>query len=832
MADKSEIFFGSLLLKKGWITQAQLDSALAIRNEYAKKGIKIRLGKILLKKKWITASQIQSILKDQKMHTEQSIIGGCKVIRKIGEGSMGTVYEAQQMRMDRRVALKILKPEYSKDKEFSHRFLQEARLSARLRHPNIITVHDAGSDGGLYFLTMELVQGDPLDEIIERQRILPVRDALEITSRISEALEHANDHQMIHRDVKPGNIILDQRGTPRLCDMGLAHPLNTESHITGVNDFVGTPDYTSPEQAQGEDLDIRSDIYSLGCTFFHMVTGRPPFMDKTAVDVIAKHINSEVPTPEKYRKDIPRGVCDIILKMTEKDRERRYSRPAQVVHDIRRVLKGEKPEFAANMSLFRIRGIFGMNRIQTRIFCAMLIMVIVALTGGMVINWFSGRPKPDPIQEPVTPAEPSPFDKIETGNLTLKKDYKELCGFIRDHKNQPEKLFECVQRINAFNQKYSTEYPHVLTYTNRAKTIALRKIKEISEERYQSRKKQVDSLAAQDKFTQASRAANAPDPFLEKKEFAERIRLLHKDIAYRASDMIQKRIKEIDRKIIHRKQYSKALTRLRVLQNIQVANTQTAADAVTAEIKRVEKLIADQAHMARKKSESEKEQLVIAFSKEITNIINKQGFQAAAGFCTKKISEKGKYSSIRERIEQGWKKKMDRVVHMLKSVAENIENQLKQGKEIHIRYKGIECPVKQVDKTDFLVWHTDKVLNVGVEELDTKVIEEYMNQSGTARFGFALYLYWKGDLVKSLKICTELRNKDFTVQGTAAFCEKIQAELTDRREKEAAVFYQRIKQAFVRKNDPLVLKLIKEFREKYSDTAVYRKFAGKGNTKK
>lgn len=832
MADKSDIFFGSLLLKKGLVTQAQLDAALKIRNEYAKKGIKIRLGKILLKKKWITAEQIHSVLKDQKMNTEQSVVGGCRILRKIGEGSMGTVYEARQMRMDRSVALKILKPEYSRDREFTHRFLREARLSAQLRHQNIITVHDAGSDGGLYYLTMELIQGDALDDIINQKRVLPVRKSLEIIGCISEALAHANDHRMIHRDVKPGNIIIDSRGTARLCDMGLARPLNTEKHITGIDDFVGTPDYTSPEQARGDDLDIRSDIYSLGCTFFHMVTGRPPFVDKTAVDVIARHVNSEVPSPAKYRKGIPQAVCDIILKMTENDRDRRYERPALIVHDIRLVLKGEKPEFAANMSLIRTRGLFGLNRMQTRILCMILILIISVLVGLLLINWYSGRPDSDPITDPVAPEKHSPFDKIETGNRTLKKEYRELCRFIRKHKDQPEKLFDCVQRINTFNEKYGSTYPHVLEYTNRAKRIAQKKIKKISEQRYQDRKRKVDALAAQGKFKEACRIATAQDPFLEKEEYAQKRRLLHKDIAYRASDTIMAEIKEIDRKYIRRKQYSRALEHLRALRNIDVAGTEDAGRAVKAEMQRVKDLIVKQKQAAAKQSRAEQDRLYAVFSKEILARIDRQGFQAASEFCANSISGKTPYASIRERISQGWKREMDAIVHMMKSVAGNIEKAVGQGKRVRIRYKGMECPVERVSKTELLVSRNNEILNVGIEDLDTRIMEEYMDPSGSARFGFALLLYRKGDLAKALKVFTELKDTDFTVQGTAAYCRKIEKEMKNRREASAAAFYQRIKEAFQRKNDARVLKLIREFREKYRDTDVFRKFSKKGGSAK
>ena len=278
-------------------------------------------------------------------------MGGYEIISKIGQGGMGAVFKARQVSVDRVVALKILPPKHAKQQQFLVRFLREAQAAARLDHPNIVQGIDAGQAGGYYYFAMEFVDGRTLKDILEAEGRLPERRALEITRDIARALDCAHEAGLIHRDVKPDNILVTANGTPKLADLGLAREAaRTDSSVTVVGTALGTPDYISPEQVRGEaDLDGRTDIYSLGATLYHLLTGSPPYTGGTRAEVMSKHLSKPVPNPRKADRQLSVGAVAIVRKAMAKKREQRYATAKELLQDVEHVLLG--PEQAPDVTL-------------------------------------------------------------------------------------------------------------------------------------------------------------------------------------------------------------------------------------------------------------------------------------------------------------------------------------------------------------------------------------------------------------------------------------------------------------------------------------------------
>jgi serine/threonine-protein kinase len=259
---------------------------------------------------------------------------------------MGRVYRARQMSLDRTVAVKVLDAATARNTEYRMRFEREARLAARLSHPNVITAIDAGEvDGHLYYV-MEYVEGMTIEDALERQQVFDEGPALEITLGVAEALAYFHAHGLLHRDIKPANVILCKGGGIKLADLGLARA-TSDLELDAVEEgkAIGTPEYISPEQVNGEfEPDIRSDIYSLGATLYRMVTGRVPYTGETAREVMQKHADRATPLvlPIEINPEISRGTNELILKMMAWDRLQRFRDPAEVVRSVRALLD-ERP---------------------------------------------------------------------------------------------------------------------------------------------------------------------------------------------------------------------------------------------------------------------------------------------------------------------------------------------------------------------------------------------------------------------------------------------------------------------------------------------------------
>ena len=283
------------------------------------------------------------------MNLEGRLLGNrYEIIKKIGNGGMATVYKAKCHVLNRFVAVKILRDEFTTDEEFIKRFEIEAQSAASITHPNIVSVYDVGNEGNLYYIVMELIQGKTLKEIIvEEKGALPWKWSINIATQIASALEIAHKTNIVHRDIKPHNIIITEDGVAKVTDFGIAKAVSN-STITAFGSTMGSVHYFSPEHARGGFTDSKSDLYSLGVVMYEMLTGKVPFEADTPVSVALKHMQEEPISPLEANPNIPSAVNDIILKALKKDTSQRYQTATEMLQDLRRALKEPGGDFVEN----------------------------------------------------------------------------------------------------------------------------------------------------------------------------------------------------------------------------------------------------------------------------------------------------------------------------------------------------------------------------------------------------------------------------------------------------------------------------------------------------
>lgn len=271
-------------------------------------------------------------------------LGDYVIREQIGQGGMGAVYLGEHRTLGREAAIKVLPPAVAHDPLARGRFLREARTSAALDHPNVVKLYDVARGDDVWYLVMEYVRGQTLDQLVRSAGPLPPARAARYVSQAAAGLQHAHERGFIHRDVKPANLILSPDGTVKILDMGLARPVDPEGGLTFALDpgaMIGTADYISPEQVMSEpDVDIRADIYCLGLTFFTLVTGRPPFEGSTAGKLVKQKL-AELPSLTALVPRFPPGLARVVAKMTAKHRADRYDTPADVIHALTPWVEGK-----------------------------------------------------------------------------------------------------------------------------------------------------------------------------------------------------------------------------------------------------------------------------------------------------------------------------------------------------------------------------------------------------------------------------------------------------------------------------------------------------------
>lgn len=262
------------------------------------------------------------------------LAGRYELIEKIGEGGMAIVYKAKCRLLNRYVAIKILRPEFTKDEQFVENFRRESQAAAGLSHPNIVSVYDVGQEGNIHFIVMELVEGKTLSELIEEKGRLDYKEAINITRQVASALSLAHKNQIVHRDIKPHNILISNTGVAKLADFGIAKAVSASTIIGGNNKVMGSVHYFSPEQARGAYVDERSDIYSLGIVLYEMLTGKVPFDGDNPISIALMHINDPMPPVSAEVPGIPPQLEKIIMKATDKYQTNRYRTADEMIEDL------------------------------------------------------------------------------------------------------------------------------------------------------------------------------------------------------------------------------------------------------------------------------------------------------------------------------------------------------------------------------------------------------------------------------------------------------------------------------------------------------------------
>ena len=282
-------------------------------------------------------SESDATFKKNETSLPLKTLGKYQIERKLGQGGMGTVYLATNTDLKKLVALKVLPRDKAKNPILVRRFKAEAQAAGQLEHPNIVAVYDSGEADGYLYIAMEYVEGIDLFEQVKRRGVIPVKRSIEIIKQVAQALQHAYEHNIVHRDIKPSNLLLKQDGTVKVTDLGLARSIDDtlETNITRAGTTVGTVDYMAPEQARSsKSADVRSDIYSLGCTWYQMLTGEAPFSDGSVTNKLQAHAIKPLPDPREMNENIPEGLFAVLQRMTAKKPSERYQTPAELLDDL------------------------------------------------------------------------------------------------------------------------------------------------------------------------------------------------------------------------------------------------------------------------------------------------------------------------------------------------------------------------------------------------------------------------------------------------------------------------------------------------------------------
>ena len=348
--------FSELAVERGFCKPRHIVEAVREQNRLKEEeGIQRSLKEILLERGVLSPTQVEEI---ETARRGAKILAGFEVLEKVGQGAMGVVFKARQIALDRIVALKVLSPKLARDASFKERFLREARFSAKLNHLNVISGIDCGEEHGYLYFAMEFVHGRTTGEMLKERGRLSVEDAVKIVRQVADALQYAHSFNLVHRDVKPDNVMVDADGTAKLCDLGLATLKRTErgerwgdrdddngdgdGSATKAGRVVGTPFYLSPEQAKGaENIDCRCDIYSLGATLYHYLAGRPPFEGRSR-EVMRQHVKSEAPSICELNAEVPVVLGQILSKMMAKDPAERYADPEELIADLDAAVEGRE----------------------------------------------------------------------------------------------------------------------------------------------------------------------------------------------------------------------------------------------------------------------------------------------------------------------------------------------------------------------------------------------------------------------------------------------------------------------------------------------------------
>ena len=347
MVTKRDITMGKLAVKNGFMSPQQMKDIVDLLDN--DKGaypdfITTALKKGIIHKRQASAVTLACDRIERDSEKQSMAVNGYDIVSKIGEGGLGVVYKGMQKSMNRVVALKILHRKWLDDEEFRKRFLLEARLMGKLSHPNLINVYDVGKQDWKYYFSMEYIEGVSVEDVLDQYGSMEISRAIDIVMQVAKALNYLKDQGIVHCDIKPGNILLTKDNIAKLGDFGFVRiGRDLDRQLEGQDSVLGTPEYISPEQALGEkNIDWRSDMYSLGVTLFHMVTGRPPYEGPSGA-IMQKHVKGDMPDPRTFNRDLSRELCNVIKKMMERQPGNRYPSIESLLEDLAVARVAEDP---------------------------------------------------------------------------------------------------------------------------------------------------------------------------------------------------------------------------------------------------------------------------------------------------------------------------------------------------------------------------------------------------------------------------------------------------------------------------------------------------------
>jgi len=347
-ATNIDTIIGRIVVDQGIATSEELQHVLEVQRASAESLSQRSIADLLVEKGYATKRQLERLKQLAEAERSGQQIPGYKIMGKLGSGAMATVYKAKQLSLDRLVAIKVLPKKYNSNVQFIERFYQEGRSAALLNHPNIVQAYDVGKAGEFHYFVMEYVDGRTVYDDIVKNRRYQEKEAIDVVLQIAEALGHAHEKGIIHRDVKPKNLMMTSDGVAKLADMGLARAMSDkEAAEAEQGKAFGTPYYISPEQIRGEKvIGPPADIYSLGATLFHMVVGRVPFDGKNPSAVMHQHLKGELVAPDHANPKLSPGISEVIEMMMAKDPRKRYAKCKDLISDLRAVRLGKEPPIA------------------------------------------------------------------------------------------------------------------------------------------------------------------------------------------------------------------------------------------------------------------------------------------------------------------------------------------------------------------------------------------------------------------------------------------------------------------------------------------------------
>lgn len=837
--------FIDLALERGYVTRAQVEECQDIRRKVQELGLDQSISDILVKKGYLAEADAQRV---ERALSGRRRLGNFEIVARIGQGSMGAVFKARQISMDRYVAVKILPPRMAADRTYIERFMCEARAVAKLNHVNIVQGIDVGEADGYYYFAMEYVEGVTVRETLKTKGPYNEKAALDIVVQMARALDHAARAGLVHRDIKPDNIIVTPAGVAKLLDLGIAKTLGADGE-EGVR--VGTPYYISPEQARGDaDVDARSDIYSLGATFYHMVVGSPPFSGSSSEEIIRAHLTATVPNPREVRPGLSRNLSRVIEMMMARQPADRYQSASELLSDLDKIAHGLPPARArtfqgassvagsqdtANTSMTSpLQPVSAAGRQSRTILAAAAVAGLAIVVGGLLaLKALSGPPPappvlPPPPQVPVPVPVPTPTPNPEPGTDPKSAAAEEMLNYalgeIAKNPGNIEGHMALIEQVVAD------------TRGTAANIKAQKKLEELKSALEDSIRKSweaawsaAEAKARERRYAEALLALDASFPTRYRTKYAawgDRYRAGAKSLGDGAEAWLVAQEK-LSADLCARHEFDKARA---AVQAMAMAGTAGLAGRMAANMELIAKaeedhrrLLADQKQKQEEEARRQKTLAYGNFLKELYSQHAPKGFADAEEFCRGALKDPARANIRAEmEVEAGDLDAMKRAAADLFAALAALKG------PVRIRYRGqlFTCRVKGPDKDNAeKLWFASAdgpefpVTLQGSDLVPAEVVELTAFGRGApgAALRAGLYLTWRGDYsgARSCLQAAEEGEPRTRALARADFLEKGLGELL------AADLVQKARAAGAARNADGFARIMAELRAKHAGSAAY-----------